>query len=176
MRRAIFLDRDGVINRIIIKEGKPFSPRKFEDFKLVDGVKDILERFRAEGLLNIIVTNQPDIARGLMKKEELQKMHSLIRENLPVDDIFICPHDNADNCNCRKPKPGMLLEAAKKWDIDLNESFMIGDSWKDIEAGRNAGCTTLLIDSPYNKQIDSDLRANELSAVAEMILNSQKKE
>lgn len=176
MKQAIFLDRDGVINSTIIKEGKPFSPRKFEDFKLVDGVKDILERFKARGWLNIIVTNQPDIARGLMKKEELQKMHNLIRENLPVDDIFICPHDDADNCNCRKPKPGMLLEAAKKWDIDLNESFMIGDSWKDIEAGRNAGCTTLLIDSPYNKQIDSDLRANELSALSEMILNSRKKE
>lgn len=176
MKQAIFLDRDGVINSTIIKEGKPFSPRKFEDFKLVDGVKDILERFKAREWLNIIVTNQPDIARGLMKKEELQKMHNLIRENLPVDDIFICPHDDADNCNCRKPKPGMLLEAAKKWDIDLNESFMIGDSWKDIEAGRNAGCTTLLIDSPYNKQIDSDLRANELSALSEMILNSRKKE
>lgn len=176
MKQAIFLDRDGVINSTIIKEGKPFSPRKFEDFKLIDGIKDILERFRARGLLNIIVTNQPDIARGLMKKEELQKMHNLIMEKLPVDDIFICPHDDADNCNCRKPKPGMLLEAAKKWDIDLSESFMIGDSWKDIEAGRNAGCTTLLIDSPYNKQIDSDLRANELSAVAEMILNSRKKE
>lgn len=176
MKQAIFLDRDGVINSTIIKEGKSFSPRKFEDFKLVDGVKDILERFKAREWLNIIVTNQPDIARGLMKKEELQKMHNLIRENLPVDDIFICPHDDADNCNCRKPKPGMLLEAAKKWDIDLNESFMIGDSWKDIEAGRNAGCTTLLIDSPYNKQIDSDLRANELSALSEMILNSRKKE
>ena len=176
MKRAIFLDRDGVINSTIIKKGKPFSPRRLEDFELVDGIKDILERFRVRGLLNIIVTNQPDIARGLMKKEELRKMHNLIRENLPVDDIFICPHDDADNCSCRKPKPGMLLEAAKKWDIDLSESFMIGDSWKDIEAGRNAGCTTLLIDSPYNKQIDSDLRANELSAVAEIILNSQKKE
>lgn len=176
MKQAIFLDRDGVINSTIIKEGKPFSPRKFEDFEFVDGIKNVLERFKTEGLLNIVVTNQPDIARGLMKKEELRKMHNLIRENLPVDDIFICPHDDADNCNCRKPKPGMLLEAAKKWDIDLSESFMIGDSWKDIEAGRNAGCTTLLIDSPYNKQIDSDLRANGLSAVAEMILNSRKKE
>lgn len=176
MKRAIFLDRDGVINSTIIKKGKPFSPRRLEDFELVDGIKDILERFRVRGLLNIIVTNQPDIARGLMKKEELQKMHSLIRENLPVDDIFICPHDDADNCNCRKPKAGMFFEAAKKWNIDLNESFIIGDSWKDIEAGRNAGCTTVLIDSPYNKQIDSDIRTNELSAAAEMILNSRKKE
>jgi len=176
MKRAIFLDRDGVINNVIIKEGKAFSPRKFEDFELVDGIKNVLERFKTEGLLNIIVTNQPDIARGLMKKEELQKMHNLIRENLPVNDIFVCTHDDADNCNCRKPKAGMLFEAVKKWDIDLSESFMIGDSWKDIEAGRNAGCTTVLIDSPYNKQIDSDLRANELSAAAEMILNSRKKE
>lgn len=176
IKRAIFLDRDGVINNVIIKEGKAFSPRKFEDFKFIDGIKDVLERFRTRGLLNIIVTNQPDVARALMEKKELQKMHNLIRESLPIDDIFICPHDDADNCNCRKPKAGMLFEAAKKWDIDLNESFIIGDSWKDMEAGRNAGCITVLIDSPYNKQTDSDLRVNELLAVAEIILNGQKKE
>jgi len=176
MKRAVFLDRDGVINNAIVKEGNLFSPRKFEDFKFVDGIKDVLERFRERGLLNIIVTNQPDVARGLMEEKELQKMHNLIRESLPIDDIFICPHSDADNCNCRKPKAGMLFEAAKKWDIYLNESFIIGDSWKDIEAGRNAGCTTVLIDSPYNKQIDSDFRTNELLAVADMILNSQKKE
>lgn len=175
MKRAIFLDRDGVINKVTLKEGKPFSPRRFEKFELFDGIREVLEKSKREGFLNIIITNQPDITRGLIKWETLEKMHKFIKENLPIDDIFVCPHDDIDNCQCRKPRPGMLLEAAKKWDIDLKDSFLIGDQWKDIETGKKAGCITILIDYLYNKEVESDFRVNNLHSAIEIILNSKKK-
>ncbi len=175
MKPAVFLDRDGVINEVSIRDGRPFSPRRFDDFKLIDGVKAVLGAFRKNGFANIIVTNQPDIARGLMEQGELDRMHGLIREKLPVDDIFACPHDDKDNCECRKPKPGMLLAAAKKWGADLSRSFMIGDSWRDVGAGRAAGCTTILVDRPYNQDADSNFRANDLSSTLAVILEDQKK-
>jgi D-sedoheptulose 7-phosphate isomerase len=175
MNQGLFLDRDGVINKVILRYGQPFSVRRFDEFELVEGVREVLEAFRKEGFINIIVTNQPDIARGLMKKEELEKMHVLIREELPVDDILVCPHDDNDNCNCRKPKSGLLLKAAKERNIDLKSSFVIGDQWKDMEAGKNAGCTTVLIDYPYNKEVKADFRVKDLSSAEEIILKGEKK-
>ncbi len=165
MRRAIFLDRDGVISKIILKNGQPFGPRKFEHFELLEGRKEVLEEFKSRGFLIIVITNQPDIARGLLEKSTLERMHKLIKDNLPIDDVFVCWHDDRDACSCRKPKPGMLLKAAKKWDINLRESFFIGDQWKDAEAGRNAGCKTILLDYPYNKGVESDFRVNDFKAV-----------
>jgi D-glycero-D-manno-heptose 1,7-bisphosphate phosphatase len=169
--KALFFDRDGVINEVVVRDGKPFSPRRFGDFKLVEGIGDVLVRLKLEGFLNIIITNQPDIARGLMEWEELNEMHKLIRERLFVDDIFVCPHDDKDNCECRKPKPGMLFEVAQKWGIDLNASFMIGDSWKDVEAGKAAGCKTILIDAEYNRGIETDFRVYNICSSVEVILN-----
>jgi len=170
MRKAIFLDRDGVINKVILKDGKPFSPRKFEEFKLLDGIKKVLEGLKTEGFLNIVTTNQPDVARGIVEWETVEKMHKFIKENLPVDDIFVCPHDDDDNCQCRKPKPGMLLEASRKWDIDLKSSFIIGDSWKDIQAGKAAGCATVLLDNSYNKEVEADFRASDIDLAMKIIL------
>lgn len=175
MKRAIFFDRDGVINKAIVEEGRPFSPRTFEEFELVDNIGDLLELCRKEGFLNIIITNQPDISRGLIDENSLRKMHKFIKKNMSVDDILVCPHTDTDNCYCRKPKPGMLLAAADKWNIDLNGSFLIGDQWKDMEAGRNAGCTTILIDCHYNKGVDSDFRIGDLSSAIEIFLKSQEK-
>lgn len=176
MKKAIFLDRDGVINRVILNGGEPFSPRRFREFEFLDGIKEVLEKFKEVGFINIIITNQPDIARGLIEWEISEKMHKVIRENLPIDDIFVCPHDDIDQCPCRKPKPGMLLEAAKKWDIDLKSSFLIGDQWKDIGAGKNAGCATILISYPYNKKVNPDFRVNNLHSAAEVILRSERRE
>jgi D-sedoheptulose 7-phosphate isomerase len=174
MKRAVFLDRDGVINNATIKEGKPFSPRKFEDFELCEGTKEILEAFQKKGFINIIVTNQPDISRGLMKWKDLEKIHNFIRGKLSVDDILVCPHDDKDNCDCRKPKSGLLLKAAEERNISLKNSFVIGDRWKDIEAGRNAGCTTILIDYPYNRDVNADFRVKDLASAGEIILKSGK--
>ncbi len=163
MRRAVFFDRDGVINKVTLVQGKPYSPRKFEEFKLYPGVEDVLNKFKEEGFLNIIVTNQPDIARQFITWDELNKMHNHIMEYLSIDSIMVCPHDDYHNCECRKPKPGMLFKAANDFEIDLKNSFLIGDSWKDIEAGQRAGCKTILVNAPYNQDVFSDFRVKDLS-------------
>ena len=169
MNRAIFLDRDGVVNKVILKDGKPCSPRTIKELILNDGIADFLAQTRKAGFLNIVFTNQPDIARGLMDSKNLQIIHEFLRKNLAIDDIYSCPHDDVDNCFCRKPKPGMLIEAAKKWDIDLDESFTIGDQWKDAQAGTNAGCITILLDYPYNKNAECDFRSTDLRSALEFI-------
>lgn len=151
--KAIFIDRDGVMNKVIMRNGKPSSPWKLEEFEIFPDVKECLETFREMGFLNIVFTSQPDISRGNLKIEDLEKMHKIILETLPVDDIKFCPHDDKDNCQCRKPKPGLLLETAKAWSIDLENSFVIGDSWKDIGAGEAAGCKTILLRRNYNKDL-----------------------
>lgn len=169
MKQAIFLDRDGVINKVLLNNGKPFSPRKFEEFEMLPGVENALDSFKNMGFMNIIVTNQPDIALGLMEIQELNKMLALMRETLPVDDIMVCPHADSDYCLCRKPKEGMLIEASEKWGIDLKSAFMVGDTWKDMAAGKNAGCKTILIDMPYNQAVESDYRVKDLREAVEII-------
>jgi D-glycero-D-manno-heptose 1,7-bisphosphate phosphatase len=175
MNRAVFLDRDGVINKVILRNGKPFSPRKIEDFELCDGIKEFLLVSKNEGFLNIAITNQPDIARKLVEWDTLNAMHKIIIENLDVNDIFVCPHDSSDNCLCRKPKAGMLFNAAEKWNIDLPSSFLIGDQWKDMEAGKNAGCITILLECIYNKEANSDFRVKNLQSAIEIITNKRRK-
>jgi D-glycero-D-manno-heptose 1,7-bisphosphate phosphatase len=165
-RRAIFLDRDGVINKVKIDKKGPHSPRTFKQFELIPGVESALMTFHDRGYLNIIVTNQPDVSRGLMRRGELNKMLEFTKKTLPIDDILVCPHDDADNCQCRKPKPGLIQGAAKKWNVDLKNSFFIGDTWKDVEAAKAAGCQSVLINMPYNIEIKSDYRINNLSDAA----------
>jgi D-glycero-D-manno-heptose 1,7-bisphosphate phosphatase len=169
MNRACFLDRDGVINRIVFREGRPCSPRCLREFEILAGAKEFLLESRARGFLNIVITNQPDISRGLMAAAELESMHRRIREELAVDDVIVCPHDDADACDCRKPRPGMLLRAARTWHIDLSRSFLIGDQWKDVEAGGRAGCTTILIDYPHNRDTEADVRVQNLAAALSRI-------
>ncbi len=173
LKKAIFLDRDGVINKVILSDGKPFSPRKFNEFEFLPQVEKALSYLRKLGFINIIVTNQPDIARGLVEMKELNKMHTLIREKLPVDDLMVCPHDDKDNCTCRKPKPGMLIEASEKWGIELKKSYLIGDSWKDMEAGKSVSCKTILIDMPYNHEAKSEYRVKNWDEVVETIDNCE---
>jgi D-glycero-D-manno-heptose 1,7-bisphosphate phosphatase len=175
MNRACFFDRDGVINQIVFREGKPCSPRRLDELKILDGVREFLLESRAKGFLNIVITNQPDISRGRMTVPELEAMHRRIREELAIDDIVVCPHDDTDACDCRKPKPGMLLMAAHKWHVDLTWSFLIGDQWKDIEAGKRAGCTTILIDYPHNRDTKADVRAHNLAAALLMIEASKER-
>ena len=169
LNRAIFLDRDGVINRVLLNNGRPFSPRRFDDFELLPEIKEALNSFMKMGFVNIVITNQPDIARGLMEMEELNRMHAMLRERLAINDIMACFHDNGDNCICRKPKPGMILVAANKWNINLRRSFVIGDTWRDVEAGKKGGCKTILIDMPYNQGVESDHRVKDLEEAVEII-------
>lgn len=173
MKHAIFLDRDGVINKAIMNNGRPFSPRKINNFEIMTDVEEALNRFHELGYVNIIITNQPDIARGLINKQTINEMHSLIRKRLTIDDIFVCPHDDSDKCLCRKPKPGMIMNAVTKWHIDLSNSYFIGDTWKDVYAGKSAGCSTILLDRLYNVDLEPDYRVTSLLDVYNIIRRSR---
>lgn len=153
MRRAVFLDRDGVINRSLVREGKPYAPTRISEFELLPGVPAALSRLRQHGFLNIVVTNQPDIATGKQRREDLDALHQQLLTKLAVDAIKVCCHVDADDCDCRKPKPGLLLEAAREFNIDLGQSFMVGDRWRDIAAGQLAGCKScFFIDYAYSEK------------------------
>jgi len=149
---AVFLDRDGVINRALVRDGKPYSPPTPEDLDVLPGVPEALRDLRSHGYKLLVVTNQPDVGRGKQSRESLEAMHQDLRARLSLDDILVCTHTDADDCDCRKPLPGMLLEAAKKHNIDLAASYMVGDRWKDIDAGYNAGCKTILVDYGYSER------------------------
>ena len=146
MNRAVFLDRDGVLNANIVRNGKPYAPRSLAEFKLLPGVEEAVRRLKDAGFLTIVTTNQPDVATGLTQRSTVDAIHDELRRRMPLDEIKICWHVDSDHCACRKPEPGMLLEAAVAHDIDLRSSYMVGDRWRDVLAGQAAGCTTLLVD------------------------------
>jgi D-glycero-D-manno-heptose 1,7-bisphosphate phosphatase len=152
MRRAVFLDRDGVINASVVRNGKPYPPASLEKMKILPGVVEAVRSLREAGFVVVVVTNQPDVATGIQHKEVVETMNSNLLNELLIDDIRVCYHSDADNCACRKPKPGMLLEAAHDLAIDLTRSFMVGDRWRDIEAGKAAGCYTFFIDYSYEEK------------------------
>ena len=152
MNRAVFLDRDGVINQGIVREGRPYAPTHLRDSKLLPKVSDAITCFRENFFKVIVITNQPDVRSGKVTLETVEAMHDRLRNSLPIDDIRVCYHIDEDGCECRKPKPGMLIDAACIWDIDLNNSFMVGDRWRDVEAGNAAGCQTIFIDAGYQEK------------------------
>ena len=149
--RAVFLDRDGVLNCSEVRRGKPVAPRRLADYRLLPGVAKAVQSLKRAGFLVIVVTNQPDIGNGLVDASVVQAMHAKLRSLVAVDDIRVCPHRQDQGCACRKPRPGMLLAAAKDWKIDLKNSFMVGDRDGDIVAGQAAGCYTLLINRHYSE-------------------------
>lgn len=152
-KRAVFLDRDGVLNKPRVVNGLPYPPRTAAEVELTDGIVETLHQLKTAGFLLIVVTNQPDVARGTLRMDEVAAVHARLAELLPLDAFYCCPHDDTDKCECRKPKPGMLLEAARAWHIDLAASFMVGDRWRDIDAGNAAGCTTVFIDYGYREAL-----------------------
>lgn len=176
MRKAIFLDRDGVINRAIVRDGKPFPPAGLEELEILPGVEEALVSLRNNGYMLIVVTNQPDVARGTASKEAVELINQKLSIELPIDEFRTCYHDAVDACDCRKPAPGSLIQAAKAHGISLSESFMIGDRWRDTEAGARAGCKTIFIDYCYNeKQPESfDFRAASLLEATKFIIGEHK--
>jgi D-glycero-D-manno-heptose 1,7-bisphosphate phosphatase len=152
VRAAVFLDRDGVINANVLRDGKPVAPTQIEEFRLLPGVEDAVRRLKAAGYIVIVCTNQPDVGTGRTSRATLDAMHGVVREALQIDDIKACYHSDKDGCDCRKPKPGMLLAAAREFSIDLAASYMVGDRWRDTAAGRAAGCATIFVD--YGHQQD----------------------
>ena len=169
VRRAVFLDRDGVINK---KAPEGDYIKNWDEFEFLPGVEKAIRTFNENGFLVIIVSNQRGIARGLMTEEDLKEIHSKMREELAkdgavIDGIYYCPHDLDDHCGCRKPAPGLLLEAAKEHNVDLSQSWMIGDQESDIEAGRRAGCKTILISNAISR-----FEKNEPELMAETLLEA----
>ena len=149
----MFLDRDGVLNRAVVRNGKPYPPDAISEFEILPGVHEALDLFKSMGFLTVVVTNQPDVRTGKQSQERVEEFHSLLRGELPIDDIRVCYHIDEDNCDCRKPKPGMLLDAARDLGIDFGKSIMIGDRWRDIKAGLAVGCQNFLIDYCYSENV-----------------------
>jgi D-glycero-D-manno-heptose 1,7-bisphosphate phosphatase len=149
--RAVFLDRDGVINRAIVRNGKPFPPSTLSELEILPGVSEAITRLRSAGFRLIVVTNQPDVARGVQTREGVEAIHAALQSKLDLDEFRVCYHDDADRCHCRKPAPGLLLGAARDSKLDLPSCFMVGDRWRDVEAGERAGCRTVFIDYGYDE-------------------------
>lgn len=168
--KAVFLDRDGVLNKAVIVNGLPYPPGSLNELEILPGVKQGLEQLKELRYLLIVLTNQPDVARKITPIKTVEIMNNYLKEKLNLDDIYCCIHDSTDNCTCRKPKPGMVFSAAEKWDIDLVNSFIIGDRWKDIETGINSGLRTILIDYNYNeKHISADYICSNFSEAAQIV-------
>ena len=161
-----------MINSVVFRDGKPTSPRSLAEFRLEPDIGRPLERLRACGFRLFAVTNQPDIARGFLDLQTLEQFHRQLMAQLPIEEVCVCPHDDRDCCRCRKPKPGMLITVAARADIDLVRSFVIGDSWRDAQAARAAGCVAITLDRPYNRNDETDHRVSGLGQAAQLILET----
>jgi transaldolase len=173
-RRAVFLDRDGVLNRVAVRNGIPYPPASLAELQILPDAPNALEALKAAGFLLIGVTNQPDVARGTQRREVVDAINVALLAALPLHEILVCYHDDGDGCDCRKPLPGLLLKAAARYAIDLSTSFIIGDRWKDIETGRRAGCATVFLDYDYGEigpDSAPDYRVHSLSEAAAWILS-----
>jgi D-glycero-D-manno-heptose 1,7-bisphosphate phosphatase len=172
MRPAVFLDRDGVINRAFVRDGMPHPPSSLQDLEILPSVPEALSALKAHGYCLVVVTNQPDVARGTSSRELVDSIHERLSREIDLDAILTCFHDSADECECRKPKPGLLHRAAEEFNIHLPSSFMIGDRWRDMEAGRRAGCKTFFIDRSYDERPPGsfDFRVASLIEASRIIL------
>ena len=171
--KAVFLDRDGVINESVVRDGKPYPPATIEEFRIYADAAEALGRLKAAGYRLIVVTNQPDVGRGTTPRSTVDSINAALQRALPVDEVLVCFHDDRDGCDCRKPKPGLLLEAAGRHGIDMQRSFMVGDRWRDIDCGAAAGCRSVLIDRGYRERSSDhppDFRTDSLAGAAEWIL------
>jgi D-sedoheptulose 7-phosphate isomerase len=168
-KRAVFLDRDGVLNEAVIRDGKPYPPEDAASLRIFAGTADALTRLKDHGYLLLVVTNQPDVARGNQKRDAIEEMNRRLCAELPLDEVFTCYHDDADDCQCRKPRPGLMREAALRHGIDLSQSYMIGDRWLDIDAGVNAGCRTILIDRGYSERASESVPDARVGTLAEAV-------
>jgi D-glycero-D-manno-heptose 1,7-bisphosphate phosphatase len=175
-RRAVFLDRDGVLNAAVVRGGIPHPPGDVDEVEVLPGVKEACIRLREAGFELVVVTNQPDIARGAQTSEAVRRINDALLAVLPLDEVVVCPHDDADGCACRKPKPGMLIETAQRRGIDLPASFMVGDRWRDVEAGFRAGCRTVFVDRGYDERpAQPDVSVSDLGEAAIWILEDDER-
>jgi D-glycero-D-manno-heptose 1,7-bisphosphate phosphatase len=176
MKNAVFLDRDGVINRPIIRDGRPYPPRSIAEFEILPGVGDACRALKTAGYLLVVVTNQPDVGRGTLDRSVVEEIHGFMSGRLPIDLVLTCFHGGekyGQPCECRKPQPGMLRQAAGELLISLPESYMVGDRWRDIDCGKRAGCKTVFIDWGYSESLREtpDHLAADLKGAVQIILN-----
>jgi D-glycero-D-manno-heptose 1,7-bisphosphate phosphatase len=171
-RAAVFLDRDGVLNVAPVRDGRPHPPATVDELRLLPGVGEACRKMKEAGLVLVVVTNQPDVARGATDVARVDAINDALRARLPIDEIAVCPHDDADHCSCRKPKPGLLVESATRWHVDLAASVLVGDRWRDVEAGRAAGTVTVFVDRGYDeaRPVKPDLVVSELMDAVPFIL------
>jgi len=165
LNKAIFFDRDGVLNQLIARDGGYYSPRVPSEFKIIPNAIELTNYTKSKGYLNIIISNQPDVARGYLTKFDLNKMTKTLCNKLNIDDVFYCLHDDDDMCKCRKPLPGLIFTAKDKWNVDLNESLMIGDTEKDYCAAKSAKIKFFLINYKHNLNIKVENRISNISEI-----------
>ena len=172
----MFLDRDGVLNESVVRDGKPYPPATPADLRIIPGTAEALTRLKELGFLLLVVTNQPDVARGAQSREAVDEMHRDLRSKLPLDAVFTCFHDDKDSCECRKPRPGLVTRAAQEYGVDITQSYMAGDRWRDVDAGANAGCRTIWIDRGYKERSPSsvpDAHVQSLNEAVDWILKTE---
>jgi D-glycero-D-manno-heptose 1,7-bisphosphate phosphatase len=172
--RAVFLDRDGVLIRSIVRNGKPYAVASVADLEILPGVPQALQRLKTAGFLNVVVTNQPDVGSGKVAQAVVEAMHARLMRELPLDSVKVCYHTQSDGCACRKPKPGMLLEAAQEHGIDLARSHLVGDRWRDVGAAHQAGCKAYFVDCGYSEKKPEKpyVAVKSLPEAVELILQS----
>jgi len=170
MKRAVFIERDALL-ALAFKGGQQKTPATLEEFRINEAALPALQRLKAAGFVLVATTNQPDVSRGTLPRRELDRMHDLMRATLPLDDIMVCPHDEEDDCPCRKPRAGMFHEAAFKFHLLLGQSFIISNRWQDGEAARLIGSMALLIESPWLGRGHHDFAVRDLEAAVEKVLD-----
>jgi len=171
MNRAVFFDRDGVLNKAIVRQGRAYAPLTLDEFIIEADASKAVDLVRRAGFRTFVVTNQPEIARGQLSWVTLTAMHQRLRDDVALDGIYVCPHDSSEGCACHKPEPGLLKQAASDWDLDLSSSFLIGDRWRDIGAGRAAKCYTILVEREYSGNVEADYRTGDLYGAVRHILS-----
>ena len=170
-RRAVFLDRDGVLAEAIVRaDGNPYAPTRVRDFALVADAGQQVRRLHDAGFLCVVFTNQPELANGELRAEDLAEMHRQLRAAIPLDEVYVCPHDKSEGCRCHKPAIGMIEDAVAQWNVDLARSYVVGDRWRDVEAGKAAGCYSILIERPYSKATWASARVATLAEAVDTIL------
>lgn len=170
LKRAAFLDRDGVLVKPMMRDGLPYAPLRWEDFSILPGAAEAVKALRDAGLLTIVITNQPEVRRGTLDPDLLDEFHRRLREAMPLDDILACCHDDRDHCECRKPKPGLILEPARRYGIDLKRSYLVGDTERDLGAAHAAGLPLVLIDAPYNQGLQPEYRVGSIRDAGTLIV------
>ena len=169
MTRAVFVDRDGVLNATIVRHGRPHPPASAKDLRFLPGVRERLAELKQLEVLVVCVTNQPDVARRAVTRAAVDEINAQVRAEMPLDDLLVCYHDDSDQCDCRKPRPGLLLQAAARMGIELERSYLIGDRWKDVACGAAAGCTTVFVDYGYAESYEGPAPAHVSGTAAEAL-------